>query len=132
MLVAVTPFTQITAQLHRLKIPNIFVIMFEMTYRYIGVLIGEAASVNMAYSLRSNGGRGVDLRHAGSFIGGLLLRSFARAERIYSAMVCRGYALRNVSGAVTPPRAGDVVYCVCVCGFCVMVRLVDFGAVVGV
>ncbi len=91
ILVAVTPFAELTAQLRRLHVPDMLVSLFEMTYRYIGTLLGEASSMFTAYSLRSRNSKGLEMKHMDSFVGQLLLRSFDRAERIYDAMKCRGY-----------------------------------------
>ncbi|NLT12747.1 MAG: cobalt ECF transporter T component CbiQ, partial [Clostridiales bacterium] len=91
LLVAVTPFSQLTGQLRRMHVPDIFVTLFEMIYRYIGVLLEEASSMYTAYMLRSTEHKGLQMRHMGSFVGQLLIRSFDRAERVYAAMKCRGY-----------------------------------------
>jgi len=125
LLVAVTRFSELTVQLKRVKIPYIFIIMFEMTYRYIAVLFSEASSMRMAYILRSPGARGVDLRHAGSFIGNLLLRSFDRAERIYSAMKCRGYMINKLNHGINKLRMRDIVYCALICSFCFLFRFIN-------
>jgi len=100
LLVATTPFTELTAQLRRLHLPMIFVMVFEMTFRYIGVLVEEAYSMMTAYKLRSGRKKAIEMRHMGSFIGQLLLRGFDRAERVHAAMRCRGYSLKHVP----PPR----------------------------
>lgn len=44
-----------------------------------------------ACHLRSVKQTGLELRHVGSLIGQLLLRSVDRAERVYAAMQCRGF-----------------------------------------
>ncbi|MDR3296178.1 MAG: cobalt ECF transporter T component CbiQ [Clostridiales Family XIII bacterium] len=108
LLVATTPFVELTAQLRRLRVPMQFVTVFEMTYRYAGVLLLETRSMGMAYALRSGGKRALEMRHMGSFVGGLLLRGFDRAERIHAAMRCRGYSLRTVPRAPRPLRGADV------------------------
>lgn len=95
ILVAVTPFSQLTGQLRRMHVPDIFVTLFEMIYRYIGVLLEEASSMYTAYMLRSTEHKGLQMRHMGSFVGQLLIRSVDRAERIYGAMRCRGYPART-------------------------------------
>ena len=95
LLAATTPITELTAQLRRFRLPMAFVMVFEMTYRYIGVLLEEAGSMTVAYRLRS-GGKALELRHIGSFLGQLLLRGFDRAERVHAAMRCRGYSLREL------------------------------------
>ena len=125
LLVAVTPFTDLTEQLRRLKAPVIFVLMFEMTYRYIGVLFSEAASMRMAYILRAPKARGVDIRDSGSFIGNLLLRSFDRAERIYSAMKCRGYMIKKITSGEKKIRTSDLFYCILICSLCLLFRFAD-------
>ena len=96
LLVASTRFSDLTDSMRRLKIPAIFVTLFEMTYRYIGVLLDEAFSMYAAYALRGAGGKGVRAKDAGTFAGQLLLRSFGRAERVYDAMRCRGCDLNNL------------------------------------
>ncbi|MDR2357445.1 MAG: cobalt ECF transporter T component CbiQ [Oscillospiraceae bacterium] len=99
LLIATTPTTEITAQLRRWRVPAMLALIFETTYRYIGVLLGEAGAMYTAYSLRGANKKGLEMRHMGSFVGQLTLRSFDRAERVYAAMKCRGYELRE-----TPPR----------------------------
>lgn len=95
ILVAVTPFSRLTDQLRRLHMPELLVTLLEMIYRYIGVLGEEAASMVTAFRLRGNGAKWPDPRQFGSFVGQLLLRSADRAERVYQAMQCRCYALRD-------------------------------------
>jgi len=102
LLVATTPFTELTAQLRRMHIPAVFVMVFEMTYRYIAVLLEEVHSMATAYRLRSGCKKALEMRHMGPFIGQLMLRGFDRAERIHAAMCCRGYSLKETP----PPRRG--------------------------
>jgi cobalt/nickel transport system permease protein len=127
LLIAATPFTELTAQLRRMKIPNIFIIMLEMTYRCLGLLAGESESMHIAYALRGGGAKGVDIRHAGGFIGSLLTRSFDRAERIYAAMKCRGYGLSYGGIRQRVITVSDAVYCALVCFLCMFFRFVDAG-----
>ncbi|MDR3311342.1 MAG: cobalt ECF transporter T component CbiQ [Oscillospiraceae bacterium] len=116
LLAATTPFAELTAQLRRLHIPAPFVTVFEITYRYIGVLLEELRSMTTAYRLRSGDRKALDVRHMGSFTGGLLLRGFDRAERVHAAMCCRGYSLRRVPPARRgfAPRDAAAAALVCV------------------
>jgi len=129
LLVAVTPLAQITNSLRRFKIPYIFIIMFEMTYRYIGVLVTEAYSMFTAYSLRSPGGKGIAIKDMGSFTGQLILRSFDRADRVYNAMKCKGY-----SANYAPPQNGgklkiqDFIFCFITCSACIAFRIINVNA----
>jgi cobalt/nickel transport system permease protein len=109
LLVATTPFVELTAQLRRLRVPLTFVLTFEMTYRYVGVLLEETHRMTLAYSLRRGTGKPLEMRHMGSFVGYVLLRGFDRAERVHTAMRLRGYSL---SAPVAPRRtigAADIV-----------------------
>lgn len=79
--------------LERLKIPNKLVQMIMFTYRYIFVLTSELQ--RMFRSLTSRGfSRGINIytmSTTGKLIGMLFVRSHERAERVFSAMVSRGY-----------------------------------------
>ena len=128
ILVSVTPVSQLSRQMRRLRIPNIFVVMFEMTYRYIGVLLDEAYSMYIAYSLRSANKKAIEMKDMGSFIGQLLLRSFDRADRIYNAMKCRGYALHSFSEETKKFACADIVFFTVTCLLIVAFRFVDANA----
>jgi cobalt/nickel transport system permease protein len=128
LLVSVTPFAQITNSLRRLRIPSLFIVMFEMTYRYIGVLFEETYSMYTAYSLRSPNGKGIAMKDMGSFTGQLLLRSFDRADRVYNAMKCRGYALHSFPQDGVKLKYQDVIFCFVTCLLCVMFRIVNVNA----
>ena len=128
ILVSVTRFSALTNEMRRLGLPKIFIIMFELTYRYTGVLLSEAYSMNIAYSLRSLSGKGIEMRDMGSFSGQLLIRSFDRAERIYNAMKCRGYALQNIPQKKETPVLQDFIFLFVVCLLCAVFRFVDVTA----
>ena len=130
LLTAITPFTELTTQLLKLKMPKVFILMFEMTYRYIGVLFAEASSMHNAYLLRGAGKKAVEIRDAGSFIGSLLFRSFDRADRIYSAMKCRGYMLKNIIILENKFKMKDAVYCISIFLFCLLFRFIDIGRLI--
>ncbi len=130
ILVAITPFHELTAQLRKLRVPEIFVGLFDITYRYIGTLIEEAFSMNTAYRLRAGRAKGLDMRHMGSFVGHLLIRSADRAERVYAAMKCRGYPNRRGGSRTGPFRLWDGVFLFGVTGMIVVLRVVDVSAVV--
>ena len=130
VLAAVTPFSELTAQLRRLRVPTIMVTVFEMTYRYIGVLLEETASMVTVYRLRAGQQGRVDMRHMGNMLGQLLLRSFARAERVYAAMQCRGYALAESKRRRDPLAARDALYMVSVSAACLLFRFLDMSALI--
>lgn len=130
ILVSVTPLLELTNEMRRIKIPNIFVVMFEMTYRYIGVLLTEAYSMYIAYSLRTTDGKGIKMKDMGNFVGQLLLRSFDRADRIYNAMKCRGYTLNFSSQNNKKLAQKDYIYLTVTCVLCIAFRFVNVNALV--
>ncbi|MHC1770849.1 MAG: cobalt ECF transporter T component CbiQ [Flexilinea sp.] len=121
ILVSTTRWRDISAQMVRLKIPLIFVTLITLTYRYISVLIDEAESMMLAYRLRSPKYKGIRMKDAGSFLGQLLLRSIDRAERIYSAMLCRGYSGGAINSVSSKIKTIDWIY-----GFIVTSTIVFF------
>jgi cobalt/nickel transport system permease protein len=128
LLVAVTPFMQITNTMRRFGIPYIFIVMFEMTYRYIGVLITEAYSMFTAYSLRSVKGKGISVKDMGSFTGQILLRSIDRADRVYNVMKCRGYALSALPQSNRKIKRKDLFFCFVTCLLCITFRIINVNA----
>jgi len=124
LLVATVPFFALASQLRRLRVPEILVTVFEMTYRYIGTLLLEAASMFTAYTLRSTRTKGVEMRHSGCFIGHLLLKSFDRAERVYDAMKCRGYAVSRSRRDKRKFGVPDAIFLGIVCLSCLLFRFV--------
>jgi len=128
LLVSATPLAELTASMRRLKIPAVFTAIFEMTYRYIGVLFEEAYSMYVAYSLRSGAGKGIAVRDMGSFVGQLLLCSFDRAERVYNAMKCRGYASRPLPRKSKKLQYRDWIFGAFTCFMCIALRVTDVNA----
>lgn len=131
ILVAVTPFSELTGQLRRMHVPALFVRLFEMIYRYIGVLVEEASTMLTAYRLRAAGVKWPEIKYFGAFIGQLLLRSVDRAERIYHAMQCRGYAINNAAGTRRRMGAADWLFLLSGAGSAVLFRMVDIPVVLG-
>lgn len=131
LLVAVTPLSVLTQQLRRLHVPPFVLAVLEMTYRYLGVLLEEAASLSTAYRLRAHTEKGVALRDLGSLAGGLLLRSFDRAERIFQAMQCRGWPRVSANLQKRPLRRADIVFLALACGSSILFRCMDAAALWG-
>ena len=127
LLIATTPLPSLTAQMRRLRVPTVFVMVFEMTFRYIGVLLEEVHSMITAYKLRSGVKKALEMRHMGSFIGQLILRGFDRAERVHSAMRCRGYSLNHIPPARRRFQCSDMLALAAVCLPSALLRFLTFG-----
>lgn len=94
LLIATTSFPGICNALGRLGFPAVFVTQLLFLYRYIFVLAAEALRMVRARNMRSFGTRRMDMMDMKVFsrlIGTLLFRTVDRAERVYSAMLSRGF-----------------------------------------
>jgi cobalt/nickel transport system permease protein len=91
ILIACTGFNSLCMALEKIGIPRIFAVQLLFLYRYIFVLIEEASRMANARSLRSFNGKGKGMKVFGYLLGHLLLRTVDRAQRIYLAMLCRGF-----------------------------------------
>ncbi|MCL1830548.1 MAG: energy-coupling factor transporter transmembrane protein EcfT [Oscillospiraceae bacterium] len=111
LLVATTPFVGITDCMRRMKIPSIFIVVTELIYRFLSVIYDQTYSMYLAYSLRKQDTKGLALKDCGSFTGQLLLRSFERAGRIYTAMSLRGYMQKTEKTGLIKMTRGDFFYC---------------------
>ena len=124
LLVATTPFTELTAQLRRFRVPMIFVMVFDMVFRYIVVLFEEVFAMITAYKLRAGDRKALKIWHMGPFVGQLFLRGFDRAERVHAAMRCRGYSLKSIPPMRRRVRISDALAIAAVCVPVVLFRFV--------
>jgi len=92
LLIATTSFPGVCHALRRLGFPALFVSQLLFLYRYLFVLAEEAMRIIRARDMRSFGRRGTGMRVFGRVVGILFLRTVDRAERVYYAMLSRGFA----------------------------------------
>ncbi|HEY6072251.1 MAG TPA: cobalt ECF transporter T component CbiQ [Anaerolineales bacterium] len=99
LLVAVTRFPDLIHAFEHLRVPSILTTIVAFLYRYLFVLTNEVMRLLRARQARSAAepgrrpGRSVLWRGhvAGNMAGQLFLRSYERSDRIYNAMLARGY-----------------------------------------
>ncbi len=91
ILVATTGWYGVCMAFERLGAPRLFVAQLLFVYRYLFVLLEEAAQMARARALRSFSGNGLGVKTWGLLIGHLLLRTIDRADRIHLAMLSRGF-----------------------------------------
>lgn len=84
-------FVGIVRAVYRLGVPKFLVTQLLMVFRYIRVLIEEAASMKAARDSRSFGRKHLSIKLWGVLVGQLFLRSIDRAERVHRAMLSRGF-----------------------------------------
>lgn len=106
LLTLTTPFNDLIAALRGLALPAALTAVISFMYRYLFILKEEAESLLRARAARSgtpiNTRAGGSLwwraRVTGSMAGSLFIRSYERSERVYAAMLARGY-----TGEIKPP-----------------------------
>jgi cobalt/nickel transport system permease protein len=105
-----TPFPDLLWALGRLRVPGILIAIISFMYRYLFTLEDEAQRLMRARASRSGsfpgqksgGGLLWRARTAGNMVGNLFLRSYERSERVYAAMLARGY--QGQIRLMDPPR----------------------------
>ena len=100
LLVATTTFPDLIHALEHLRLPRSLTTIVAFLYRYLFILTDEVFRLLRAREARSAGLP--NLKHggklawrakvAGSMAGQLFLRSYERSDRIYNAMLSRGYS----------------------------------------
>jgi len=99
LLVATTRFPDIVHALEHLRVPSILTTIIAFLYRYLFVLVDEVFRLLRAREARSAAVPGVRSggnvlwrgKVAGNMAGQLFLRSYERSDRVYNAMLSRGY-----------------------------------------
>jgi cobalt/nickel transport system permease protein len=91
LLIATTSFPGVCHAFRRLGFPSLFVSQLLFLYRYLFVLMEEAMRIIRARDMRSFGARGTGMKVFVRLVGVLFLRTVDRAERVYDAMLSRGF-----------------------------------------
>jgi cobalt/nickel transport system permease protein len=93
LLTTTTRLPDLLGGLERLRLPRVMVMILSFMYRYIFVLVEEVGRLRTARDSRGYGGgtRRHRIRTVGTMVGTLFIRSYERGERIYNAMLSRGY-----------------------------------------
>lgn len=99
LLTLTTPVPDLLWALGRLHVPPTLVSITGFMYRYLFTLSDEAQRLIRARAARSGALPGSKsggslrwrVQTAGGMVGNLFLRSYERSERVYNAMVARGY-----------------------------------------
>ncbi len=92
VLIATTPFPELLALLRRLHVPSILTTMAALLHRYVFVLGEEMQRMKRARRSRTfRRGRSRTWHSLSAAAGALFLRTTERSERIYRAMISRGW-----------------------------------------
>lgn len=105
---ATTSTTELPTALGRLGTPPVVTSVLVLMLRYVDLLAAEASRMRMARISRGDSPRALHQAAAiAKGIGALFLRSYERGERVYVAMLSRGFdgAAPDLAVIGAPPRA---------------------------
>jgi cobalt/nickel transport system permease protein len=143
VLAASTSFPDLLQAMRAVRIPRLLVALFGLMWRYLFVLADEALRLMRARAARSGVRMPVERerparaggtlawrgRVTGGMAGSLFLRAFERSDRIYVAMLSRGYN-GEVPARAAPPLAGAARLTLAA-GLALLALLLGAGAVLG-
>jgi cobalt/nickel transport system permease protein len=92
LLAATTPVPELLRGLERLRLPKAFTTVAGFMVRYADVITDEVRRMRIARVSRGHDPRWIwQARAVAASAGALFIRSYERGERVYLAMVARGY-----------------------------------------
>jgi cobalt/nickel transport system permease protein len=131
LLVATTSFPGVCHAFRQLGVPALFVSQLLFLYRYIFVLMEETMRIVRARDMRSYGQHGTGIRVFVRLAGILFLRTVERAERIYFAMLSRGFQGDMPTLKRFHIKAGDIVFAASVAVFLFVFRFFPATEILG-
>lgn len=119
-----TSFPDMLEGLQRLRVPRVFVLIVSFMYRYSFVFADELERMQKAMAARNYRARWLwNVPTLGHVLASLFLRSFNRGERVYVAMLSRGYDGTFSLAAPTLFGRAEFVFLALVLGAALAVRL---------
>jgi cobalt/nickel transport system permease protein len=113
LLGATTSFPEILHGLERLRAPRLLIVIAAFMYRYVFVIADETRRMRAALAARAYRPRHLgQVAALGRMVTALFLRSYERGERVYVAMLARGYAGTMPRLAVLSFGRSDTVFLV--------------------
>jgi cobalt/nickel transport system permease protein len=107
LLYSTTSFPKLIRGMDKLYFPKVFTVLFSFMYRYSFILVDEIQRMKRARDSRCFGGQWLwQTKTVGHMIGTLFVRSFHRGERVYLAMLSRGYNGAMPDNASAPEKFG--------------------------
>lgn len=108
VLAGTTEVPDILAGMNRLKVPVVFTSIAGFMIRYLELIVEEIGRVRVAMTSRGYDPRWLwQARPIAASAGAMFIRSYERGERVYDAMVARGYAGEMPELRRHRPTSGD-------------------------
>ncbi|HVO32524.1 MAG TPA: cobalt ECF transporter T component CbiQ, partial [Elusimicrobiota bacterium] len=97
--VMTTPFPDVVRALQQCRAPRLLVTLLAFVYRYAAVLRDETLRLERGWSARYFGRSWLrNWASLGHILASLFIRAFERAERVYAAMLARGFSSETKAG----------------------------------
>jgi cobalt/nickel transport system permease protein len=136
LLTSTTPLTQLLVAMRTLRMPRLLIAVLGLMWRYLAVLMDEAVRMMRARESRSGSWQGSGggsllwrARVTGAIAGTLFLRGYERSERIYNAMLARGYDGTIRSFPLAALSAKELL--VLIVGLAILFAMVLLGYLIG-
>ena len=111
ILVSTTRFSNLLKGLEGLKVPVLIVSLISFVYRYLFIIADEYGHIKIARESRNFGGsKRWQWKTIGHSVGTLFLHSYERGDRVYSAMVARGYEGNIRTLGMQEIKRNDIVF----------------------
>lgn len=127
--VATTEVMAVTEAMYWFKMPKVMVDLAVMMLRYIHLLSGESVRMYRAQASRCgfSGRLGYKqkLKNLSTISGSLILRALKRGERVYVAMLSRGYTTDSKITEIEPLSVKNALFCVTIIVLSVLLVIVD-------
>jgi len=110
IMISTATFRDTAAALRTLKIHDKMLNIILFTYRYFFVFFEALRKMRVALTLRGSKNRSTlkSLGTSANLAGSILVRSYEQTERIYQAMLLRGYSGRIVSEKIFQIKGADL------------------------
>lgn len=136
LLTATTRFSDMLAAMRALRVPRLLVVIFGLMWRYLFLFGHEANTLRIARDARSaevgaksGGSVAWRARVTGGMVGNLFIRGYERSERVYQAMLARGYDGDIRTFALRPLAPSE--YAVLAGGMAILALLAVIGILFG-
>jgi cobalt/nickel transport system permease protein len=111
LLGATTSFPDVLRAMERLRVPRLFTLIAAFMYRYLFVIVGELQRMRTALIARAYRPRHMLQAGAvGRVATAMFLRSYRRGERVYLAMLARGYSGTMPATSALAFRRADALF----------------------
>ena len=126
ILITTTRFTSLLKGFEGLKFPHVFILILSFMYRYIFLFFDEFERLLRARNSRMiKPGLFLKIKSLAYVIGTMFLRTFERSERVYEAMISRGFTGEIITMEQMSVKKLDIIILGFVFLILIIIRLIS-------